>query len=128
MHAQDYLTLRLVRLKSSEEWTLSREGLSFVFFKGGSGMYVFGSNSQPLAPGDVIVMHGESGGKLCLNKGQEMVFWAFLLRLEHLFPLFDGSELSLLQSVLNGFKTSKLFPASTALARQCHRLIEEVSL
>jgi hypothetical protein len=27
MHAQDYLTLRLVRLKSSEEWSLNREGL-----------------------------------------------------------------------------------------------------
>jgi AraC-like DNA-binding protein len=126
MHAQDYLTLRLVRLKSSEEWPLNREGLSFVFLKGGSGMYVSGPDAQPLAPGDVIVMHGGAGGKLCVGKGQEMVFWAFLLRLEHLFPLFDGSELSLLQSVINGFKSSKLFPASTALARQCHRLIEEV--
>lgn len=126
MHAQDYLTLRLVRLKSSEEWLLNREGLSFVFLKGGSGKYVSGPDAQKLAPGDVIVMQGCAGGKLCLGKGAEMVFWFFLLRSEHLFPLFDGSELSLLQSVMNGFKSLRLFPASTALARQCHRLIEEV--
>jgi AraC-like DNA-binding protein len=126
MHAQDYLTLRLVRLKSSEEWSLNREGLSFVFLKGGNGKYVAGNDAQKLAPGDVIVVQGCAGGKLCLGKGAEMVFWSFLLRSEHLFPLFDGSELSLLQSVMNGFKNSKLFPASTVLARRCHRLIEEV--
>jgi AraC-like DNA-binding protein len=55
-----------------------------------------------------------------------MVFWSFLLRSEHLFPLFDGSEISLLQSVMSAFKSSKLFPASSPLAMQCHRLIEEV--
>ena len=34
MHAQDYLTLRLVRLKSSEEWPLNREGLATIFVRG----------------------------------------------------------------------------------------------
>ena len=48
MHAQEYLTLRLVRLKSTEEWILNGDGLAFVFLKGGSGHYVSGSDSRSL--------------------------------------------------------------------------------
>jgi AraC-like DNA-binding protein len=55
-----------------------------------------------------------------------MIFWSFYLCLEHLLPLFDSNEISLLQEVTDHFKGSKLFPASTALAIKCHRLIEEV--
>jgi AraC-like DNA-binding protein len=55
-----------------------------------------------------------------------MIFWSFFVRLEHLLPLFDGNEISLLQEIAGHFKDSKLFPSSTALAMKCHRLIEDV--
>jgi AraC-like DNA-binding protein len=126
MFNQDYFAMRLVRLKSPEEWSSQKEGLCFIFPKGGVGQYVDGSAAQRLVPGDILVWEGSPGGRLCVPKGAEMVFWSFSVRLEHLLPLFDGEEISLLQEVTGHFKGSKLFPASTALAIKCHRLIEEV--
>ena len=126
MFDQDYFALRLVRLKSSEEWSPQNEGLCFIFPKGGVGQCVNGTATQRLAPGDILVWEGGPGSRLCVPKGAEMVFWSFFLRLEHLLPLFAGNEISLLQGVTDNFKGSKLFPASTALAMKCHRLIEEV--
>jgi AraC family of transcriptional regulator, multidrug resistance transcriptional activator len=126
MFDQDYFALRLVRLKSPEEWASQKEGLCFVFPKGGVGQYLGGSAAQRLAPGDVLVWEGGPEGRVSVPKGAEMVFWSFSLRLEHLFPLFDGDEISLLQEIAGNFKGSKLFPASMALAVKCHRWIEEV--
>jgi AraC-like DNA-binding protein len=126
MFDQDYFALRLVRLKAPEEWLPQKEGLCFIFPIGGVGQYVNGSAAQRLVPGDILVWEGERGNKLCVSKGAEMIFWSFSLRLEHLLPLLAGSEVSLLQEVTENLKGSKLFPASTALAIKCHRLIEEV--
>ena len=126
MFDQDYFALRLVRLKSSEEWSPRIEGLCFVFPKGGMGQCVNGTATQRLAPGDILVWEGGPGGRVTAPKGAEMVFWSFFVRLEHLLPLFAGDEISLLQEVTDNFKGLKLFPASTALATKCHRLIEEV--
>jgi len=125
MFDQDYFALRLVRLKSAEEWSPQREGLCFIFPKGGVGQYVNGSANQRLVPGDILVWEGSPTGRVCVPKGAEMVFGSFVLRLEHLLPLFAGNEISQLQEVTDHFKGSKLFPASTALAIKCHRLIEE---
>ncbi len=49
-----------------------------------------------------------------------------MLRLEHLLPLLAGDEVALLENVAGQFKDSKLFPASSPLAKKCHRWIEEV--
>ncbi len=126
MFDQDYFTLRLVRLTSSEEWSSQKEGLCFIFPKGGVGQCVDGTATQPMVAGDILVWEGGPGNKVCAPKGAEMVFWSFSLRLEHLFPLFAGNEISLLQEITGHFKGPKLFPASTALAMKCRRLIEEV--
>ena len=126
MFDQDYFALRLVRLTPSEEWSSQKEGFYFVFPKGGSGQYVSGSIAQRLVPGDVLVCEGNPDAKVSLLQGAEMSFWSFVLRLEHLLPLFAGNEISLLHEVTNHFKGSKLLPAATALAMKCHRLIEEV--
>jgi len=37
-----------------------------------------------------------------------------------------GNEISLLQSVTADFKNTRLYPASTPLAKQCHKLLEDV--
>jgi AraC-like DNA-binding protein len=126
MQSQDYMTLRMIRLKSSEEESLDREGFFFVFLKQGGGKYASRHAGQHLAPGDMLVMEGSTGGKLCASNGAELVSWIFALRLEHLLPLFDGKEISLLQRVMTGFNSPKVFAASTALAKECRRLIEGV--
>src|SRR5438105_13303227 len=99
MLAQDYLTLRLVRLKPSEEWINKGHGLSFVFPRGGAGKYVSGPGGYRLAPGDVLVLNPEVAGNLCAPDRGEVVFWWFSLCFEHRFPLFASNEICLLQNV-----------------------------
>jgi AraC-like DNA-binding protein len=123
MQAQDYITLRLVRLKSSEEYSMDRDEFYFVILKEGTGNCSGSHAGQRLAPGDVLLLKGGTGGKLCASHGAELVFWFFTLRLEQLIPLFDGKEISLLQSITTGLNSPKLFRASAALAKECRRLI-----
>jgi hypothetical protein len=58
MFDEDSLALRLNLLKSPEEWTPKREGLSFLFPNGGAGEYVSGRVAKRLSPGDVLVLNG----------------------------------------------------------------------
>src|SRR5256884_7956058 len=55
-----------------------------------------------------------------------MLFQSFSVCLEHLFPRFESSEICLLQSVINGFSGDKLYPASSAQAKECHRLLRDI--
>ena len=128
MLSQEHLTLRLVRLKPSENWIHGANGLSFVFPKEGGGKYVSKAGTQRLVPGDVLVLNGtpEDEGGLCADERGEMVFWFFAVNFEHLFPLFASDEICMLQNVTEGFKGTKLYGASSPLARECHRLLAEV--
>lgn len=126
MFDQDFLLLRLFRLKYPEEWPSRNDGLCFIFPKEGVGQYVNGSGAQRLMPGDILISEGGSAGKLCVAKSGEMVFWSFSVRLDHLLPLFDGNEISLLNRISDGFKDSKLIAALSALAAKCRRLIEDI--
>lgn len=126
MLAEDYLILRLVRLKPPEEWVNNQGGLSFVFPREGAGKCLCGPLNRPLTSGDVLVLDGSVGGKLCAPDRGEMVFACFSVGFEHLFPLFASNEISLLQGVTEGLKQSKLYPASSPLAVECHRLLGEV--
>ena len=127
MFAEDYLTLKLVRLKPPEGWVGKPEGLSFLFVKGGVGEFVADDLAQRLTSGDTAVICGSRGGKLYVSNGGDFTFWSFSLRIEHLFPLFAGEELSLLQNITDGFKALKVYPASTTLAKECHRLVGDIS-
>src|ERR1017187_9117715 len=128
MLSQEHLTLRLVRLKPSEKWIHREKGLSFVFPKEGGGKYVSKAVTQRLVPGDVLVLNGtpEDEGGLCADEGGELVFWYFVAHFEHLFPLFASNEICLLQNVIEGFKRTKLYEASSPLAGECHRLLAQV--
>jgi AraC-like DNA-binding protein len=119
------LRLRLVRLKPTDEWFIKGDEIFFIFPKGGAGSYVSKVLTHSLLPGDVLVLNGASGGKLCFSNGDELVFWFFCARLEHLFPLFETNEISLLRNVTADFNGTKLYPASSTLARDCHRLLGE---
>jgi AraC family mar-sox-rob regulon transcriptional activator len=126
MFDHNYFTLQSVRLKSSETWSSQREGFCFVFPKIGVGQYVNGPVAQRLVPGDILVCEGCPEGKFSVSKGGELTFFAFSLRLDHLFPLFASKEISLLRQVTDNLRAAKYFPSSTALAAKCHQLIEAV--
>ena len=128
MLSQEHLTLRLVRLKPSEQWIHRANGLTFVFPKEGGGKIISGAVTQRLVPGDVLVLHktSEDEGGLCADEGGEMVFWFFAAHFEHLFPLFASNEICLLQNVIEGFKRIKLYGASSPLAGECYRLLAEI--
>jgi AraC-like DNA-binding protein len=121
--AENHLTLQLVRLKRSEAWSNQGRGFSFVLAKGGNGRYASSSAAETLLPGDLLVLNSAEGGKIAAA-GQDLVFWCFSVCFEHLFPLFAASEIGLLQNTTESLKGARLYPASTALARECHRLVE----
>ncbi len=121
----DYLTLKLRRLKSLEPMDLSGRGLVFVILKGGQGACQCGPTLHPLEAGAVLVTDSAAGGKMRARENGEMVFWSFGAELEHLFALFSGREICLLQKVAESFKTGRLYPGSSPLAQQCLRLVEE---
>jgi AraC-like DNA-binding protein len=127
MLVEEHLNLRLARIKSPEEWSCEREGLVFLVFKAGVGRYVTDNSTVQTTVGDVLILSEGTRGKLSVSQSGEIVFWNFSLSLEHLFPLFAGNEISLLQDVVGGLKNYKLLPASTSLAAQVNRLVGDVS-
>jgi AraC-like DNA-binding protein len=126
MFGEDYLTLRLVRLTPSEEWSSQGEGFSFVFSKGGAGKYVAGTVVQRLMPGDILVLNAATGGKLCALDKSDFVFKSFSLVFEHLLPLFASNEIGLLHNFTETFKGAKTYPGSSPLAQECAKLLEAV--
>jgi AraC-like DNA-binding protein len=127
MGANGYLALQLVRLRGPETWEAQGDGLYLVFPQGGAGKYLSEVITQDLGPGDVLVVNGTSGGKVCASNKGELVFRCFSLCFEHMFPLFANEEISHLQTVSQAFKGAKLYSSSTALAGECHRLLGDVS-
>jgi AraC-like DNA-binding protein len=123
MLTEDHLTLQLVRLKRSEAWPNPGQGFSFVLAKSGGGQYMSSSVARNLLPGDVLVLNSTNGGKIAVSK-DEMIFWSFSVCFEDLFPLFAVSEISMLKNTTENLKNPKLYPASSLLAQECHRLIE----
>jgi AraC-like DNA-binding protein len=124
--SNDYLTLKLCRLKGVEEMDLTGGGLVFIILKRGPGDCQCRSTAHRLSSGDVLVANGASGAKIRVRDGGEMVFWLFIAEIEHLYPLFAGREICLLQSLAEVFKTGKVYSASSPLAKQCVKLAEEV--
>ena len=123
MFRHDHLALRLLRLQSPEEWLNRGKSFALVFPKGGVGTFVSTAIRHALAPGDVLAVTEAQGGKVCAADGGELVFSSFAFSLEHLYPLFGNDEMSLLQNVTEFFKTPRLYPASSPLAQECHRLL-----
>jgi len=126
MLAQDYFTLKRVRLNAANDWSYKQDGLCIILAKGGAGKLTAGAVVQRLAPGDVLVLNGALGSRLQPLEGNEIVFWHFSLRLDQLYPLFAGVEISLLQGMADALNRPRYFPAALGLAKHCHRLGEEI--
>jgi AraC-like DNA-binding protein len=118
-----YLTLKLKRIQTFEEWRSEGNGLSFALVKGGRGCYGLGTATWKVTAGDVLVSNPDGKGKLTTQKG-ELLFWEFASRVEHLLPLFSAEEICMLQGILENFRGSRLYAASTPLAKKCHDLAE----
>lgn len=97
-----------------------------MFARAGTGHYLKGAVKQSLASGDVLVLNVDSSARICCTKGAEFAFWGFTLRIDHLFPLFACTEISLLQTVIEAFTGYKFYPASSPLAVECHKLIADI--
>lgn len=123
MNKQDHLSLRLTRLKPSEELLQNEEGLTFLFSKGGTGKYTSKIAAHRLGGGDVLVVNGIAGGKFTVQDKGEFIFWSFSLCFEHLLPLFGSNEISLLHNLTESFKAAKIYPASSPVALECQRLL-----
>jgi len=126
MLKQDFFNLQRVRLNAPQEWALKGECLSFLFPEAGGGKWIAGAVSQRLGPGDVLVLNADLGGKVCVAGPGEMNFCSFSLNLEHMFPLFESSEITGLQNVLETFRTAKWYPAGSAVAQECHRRLAKL--
>jgi len=126
MLTENYLFLRLIRLRHPEEWLGNGDGLAFIFPKAGSGAYSSISAVQPLLPGDVLAVNSAARGKVRVSGPGDFVFWSFFLSIGNLFPLFSSTELCLLKSVADSFSVPKFYAASTHAAGECHRLLAEV--
>jgi len=126
MFDSNHLSLRLVRLKPSEEWLGDRNGVSFIFPKRGVGRYSSGQGINPLEPGDILVMSCNPDAKLAAANSGELIFWQFSCPFENLFPLFSCNELYLLKSVGTSLNGPTIHAGTTALAKDCHRLLGEV--
>jgi AraC-like DNA-binding protein len=124
--SNDYLTLKLHRLKGAQEMALSGRGLVFAILKAGEGNGQSGAGSHRLGCGDVWVVNSAAGAKISARENGEVVFWYFVAEFEHLFPLFSGREICLLQNVAEGFKQGRIYPGTSPVAKECLRLAEEV--
>lgn len=127
MNNPDHLRLQLARLKGIEELEQKGDDLTFVFCKGGSGKCVSKLATLRLTPGDILILNRAAGSKLLVGDGQGVfLFWSFSVCFENLLPLFAGGEISLLHKITDSYKTGKIYPASSPLAVDCHRLLTVV--
>lgn len=121
---QEHLSLKLVRLKPTEEFSPVHGGLTFIFARGGAGKCLAGTAPQTISPGDILVLNGAPGGKLSVqDKKVDFLFWNFSVCFENLLPLFSGEEISLLHKITESYQAAKIYPAASPLAVECHRLL-----
>ena len=126
MAGQSHLLLQTVRLQSANEWVYQGDGVAFVLVQAGNGRHLAGAAVHGLGAGDVLILSGSGSGKLSPALPGELGLAWFSVSMEHLFPLFDGAEISVLQAVMDGLKGAKVYPAAEYTASESHRLLSQV--
>lgn len=127
MLGQDFLTLKLFRLSSDEFWSYKQDGLCVLLTQAGNGRATVGAVAQAFSPGDILVVKGHGALRVQAAAGAELVFSCFAARLDHLYPLFAGTEIALLEGIAEKFQRLRHFAANLPLAKQCHRLMESLT-
>lgn len=118
----NYLAVRFVRLESNESWK-PPDGITFCFLIEGQGEYSSSKLTRRCGAGDVLVVRRTAEAPCLLAGSSGLDFQWFSLHIEQLFPLFDASELSLLEQVVEKLGGLKHFPASSSQAIECQRLV-----
>ncbi|HVY72035.1 MAG TPA: hypothetical protein VHH73_19030, partial [Verrucomicrobiae bacterium] len=121
----NYLELTVHRLKPHEEWSTKTGGLVFILLQRGAAKCAAGTYGRRVCSGDVLVLNGE-GNKCTVRAEEETIVGSFMMRVEHLYPLFDANETGLLQSVTSELDGHKFYSAVDPVARECHQLLEAV--
>jgi len=122
----DHLSLKSVRLKSSEEFTPHPEGLTLVLAKSGGGKCATRTTNHRLNAGEILIVNGSAGVKLGIYEKGEFQFWTFSFDFENLLPLFSGNEISLLHNITDSFKSPRIHPANSPLSAECLQLVAAV--
>jgi AraC-like DNA-binding protein len=126
MVAHDYLSLKDVVLNPGEEWTTVGEGLFLVFAQKGEVDFSSGMVTRRLAAGDLLLAYQSGAFLLSLVARSQASLRFFSICAEQLYPLFGSEEIPLLHGVLDRFKSPKLYAASGAVAKKCHRSLDEI--
>jgi len=121
------LALRQVRLRIADQWANKGGGITFVFSHAGVGAYVSEANTHRIASGDIMVLNGGSNGRLSAGDKGDFLFQTFTLSIEHLYPLFESNEISVLKQVIDNFKSVKIYAGNSALALDCQKLLTHVN-
>lgn len=131
MSIHSHLKLHLIRLAPLQSWNVPCEELVFVFPRAGLGDYcgtVAGANTtQPLASGDVLLLHTDSPGKVRAAGGVELVFCVFSLCIDHLVNLLMPDEVALVQPLMKSLRQPRLYASNSASALAWHRLIHDIA-
>lgn len=126
MAFSDYLTLRQARLRPMESWSCKVAGLLFLLPRAGAGCLVRGTDHRALAKGDLVVLSVAADCQVRGEANGGIHFWWFSVCLEHLYPLFDGHEISLLAKLAAKCNQHSFHGSHTPLAIECHRLLDEI--
>jgi AraC-like DNA-binding protein len=121
-----FLTLTDIVLHPGGEWTSAAEGMFLIFPKQGEPCCYAGRVTQPLAPGDVLIVNQSKGSTIRLLAKSRAVLKYFCIRIEQLYPLFSSEEIPLLQRVLSGLKGTRFYAAASVVAKECHTSLDEL--
>jgi AraC-like DNA-binding protein len=127
MSNEEHLTLRLICLKAAEPWINKRGEITFFFSQAGIGVYTSRTVMHRIGKGDIVVLNGAADGKLSAEDKGDFRFRTFSFNFEHLFPLFESNEISLLNHVIDNLKSVKIYAGNSALALECQKLLEAIS-
>jgi AraC-like DNA-binding protein len=122
---ENHLQLWSLRLQGSQEWANQKECLSFLLVREGRGKLVFAASGQEIGRGDILFFGSGCRGKLCAADRATLDLSGFSLSTEHLFPLFHAREFAQIRSVPRILEGTRVYPASSNLAPECHNLLSQ---
>ncbi len=127
MDVEAHLKLYRTHLNPGEAWTPTRDALHFVFPTEGQGGYLSGRASQPILPGEVLLVSSESDARIGAGSRSPLLYRAFSISQEQLLSLLANGTLTTFQRLVHASRCAHHFPAHSASAQEWHRQVESVS-
>ncbi|HEV2208284.1 MAG TPA: helix-turn-helix transcriptional regulator [Verrucomicrobiae bacterium] len=125
---QEPLLLYQILLNPGERWESSAEEFILILAQQGRSRIQFGDTAAILRAGDVMVLNGREPVTVTSAQKVRFQFNTFSVSLSHLALLFNTTDLSLRERFERECHEYKFCAARSRVARQCHKLIEEVPL